>query len=184
MVPSLSSEARDLLARALRYEELDGALDLCRKGGVAGDEIAGGERIVLCLSHEIGCNHGRLGVGIGEHADLGWTGDDIDSHIARDELLGRGHVGITGTSDDIDLFDALGAVGERGDGLGASHGIDLVHTCDARCSERLGRDAPGLAHLRVVLRGVTMTMRPTPATLAGMMFMSTVEGYCARPPGT
>ena len=145
--------ARDLLARALRHEELDGALDLCRKSGVAGDEIAGGKRIVLCLSHEIGCDHGRLGGGIGEHADLGWTGDHIDSHIARDELLSRGHVGVTGTSDDIDLFDALGAVGERGDGLGASHGIDLVHACDARCSERLGRDATGLAHLRVVLRG-------------------------------
>ena len=29
-----------------------------------------------------------------------------------------------------------------------------------------------------------MTMRRTPATLAGTAFMSTVEGYWARPPGT
>ena len=29
-----------------------------------------------------------------------------------------------------------------------------------------------------------MTMRPTPATLAGMAFIKTVEGYWARPPGT
>ena len=29
-----------------------------------------------------------------------------------------------------------------------------------------------------------MTTRPTPATLAGIVSISTVEGYCARPPGT
>ena len=32
--------------------------------------------------------------------------------------------------------------------------------------------------------GVTQTMRSTPATWAGRAFMSTVEGYSARPPGT
>ena len=32
--------------------------------------------------------------------------------------------------------------------------------------------------------GVTMITRLTPATLAGMESISTVEGYCARPPGT
>ena len=32
--------------------------------------------------------------------------------------------------------------------------------------------------------GVTMMSSPTPATLAGMAFMSTLEGYAAVPPGT
>ena len=32
--------------------------------------------------------------------------------------------------------------------------------------------------------GVTMMSSPTPATLAGMAFMSTEDGYAAVPPGT
>ena len=32
--------------------------------------------------------------------------------------------------------------------------------------------------------GVHMMISSTPATLAGIAFMSTVEGYWARPPGT
>ncbi len=32
--------------------------------------------------------------------------------------------------------------------------------------------------------GVTMTISPTPATFAGIAFISTLDGYAARPPGT
>ncbi len=32
--------------------------------------------------------------------------------------------------------------------------------------------------------GVHMMISSTPATCAGTAFISTVEGYCARPPGT
>ena len=32
--------------------------------------------------------------------------------------------------------------------------------------------------------GVTMTISLTPASLAGMQFMMTLEGYAAVPPGT
>ena len=32
--------------------------------------------------------------------------------------------------------------------------------------------------------GVTMMISPTPATLAGMAFISTLDGYAAVPPGT
>jgi hypothetical protein len=32
--------------------------------------------------------------------------------------------------------------------------------------------------------GTTITISPTPATLAGMAFISTLDGYAALPPGT
>ena len=56
------------------------------------------------------------------------------------------------------------------DGLGAAHLIDLGRPCKMRRGEGHGIDLPSLPG------GVTMTIFPTPATSAGMMFIRTEDG--------
>ena len=101
---------------------------------------------MLGLRHEI-CRHdARVCCSIGNHADLGGTGDHIDAHVARHGPLGGGHVGVAGAHDLVDRGDGGGSIGRRGDGLRASDGVDLVHARHGRGGKREGRD--GAACLR------------------------------------
>lgn len=169
---------RDLGTRGLCHQDVDTRLNLTRKLLVAGHQIAGRQRIMLGLGHQVGRDHHGLGRGVGQHADLGGTGDHIDTHITRDNLLGSGDKGVTRAGNLVDTRNGLGTVRQRGHGLGAAHHIDFVHAAELGRRERIG------ANQTIFCGGVTMTTRSTPATLAGMAFISTVEGYCARPPGT
>ena len=132
--------ARDLGARGLRDQNVDAGLDLARKLLVAGHQIARGQRIVLGLGHQVGCDHHGLGRGVGQYADLGRTGDHVDTHIARHDLLGRGDKGVARAGDLIDARNGLGTVRQRGHGLGAAHHIDLVHAAELGGRERIGAD--------------------------------------------
>ena len=131
---------RDLGARGLRHQNVDTRLDLARKLLVAGHQVAGSQRIVLGLRHQVGRDHHRLGRSIGQHADLGRAGDHVDAHIARNNLLGRSDKGVARAGNLVDTRNGLGTVRQRGHGLGAAHHIDLVHAAELGRGERVGAD--------------------------------------------
>ena len=131
---------RDLGTRRLRDQDIDAGLDLARKLLIAGHQIAGCQRIVLGLSHQVGRDHHRLGRGIGQHADLGGTGDHVDTHVTRDNLLGSGDKSVTRPGNLVDARNGLGTIRQCGHGLGAAHHIDLVHAAELCRGERVGAD--------------------------------------------
>ena len=131
---------RDLGTRRLRHQDIDACLDLARKLLVAGHQIAGCQRIVLGLGHQVGRDHHGLGRGIGQHADFGGASDHVDTHVARDNLLGRSDKGVARAGDLVDARNGLGAVRQRGHGLSATHHIDLVHAAELCRGERVGTD--------------------------------------------
>ena len=95
---------------------------------------------MLGLGHQVCRDHHGLGRGIGQYADLGGASDHVDSHVARDNLLGRGDKGVARTGDFIDTRNGLGTVCQRGHGLGAAHHIDFVHAAELCRGERVGAD--------------------------------------------
>src|SRR3546814_20092929 len=58
------------------------------------------------------------------------SSDLIDPDHAVKLALGLGYPGIAWAGDDIDRADALGAVGERGNGLRAANAPDFIHPGD------------------------------------------------------
>ena len=81
------------------------------------------------LREQIGGDENRVAGRVGDHEDLGGSGDHIDRDHAENLLFGFCDEGVAGADDLVDLRDALGAVGERGDRLRAS---DLENAVDAR----------------------------------------------------
>ena len=140
--------ARDLGTRGLRRQNVDARLDFARKLLVAGHQIAGCQRIVLGLGHQVGRDHHRLGRGIGQHADLGGTSDHIDSDVARDNLLGGGNKGVARAGNLVDTRNGLGAVRQRGHSLGAAHHIDFVHAAELCRGKRIRADQAVLLRRR------------------------------------
>ena len=131
---------RDFGTRGLRHQDVNTRLDLTRKLLVAGHQIAGCQRIVLGLGHQVGRNHHGLGRGIGQHTDLGRAGNHVDTHVARDNLLGSGNKGVARAGDLVDARNGLGTVRQRGHGLSAAHHIDFIHAAELCRGERVGAD--------------------------------------------
>ena len=127
--------AGDVGAGGIGQVHLDGRLHRVGIGVREGDEVAGRQRIVLGLGHEIDGHQPRVGRLVGHDADLRRPGDHIDAHIARDELLGRGHESVARAGDLGHRADGLGAVGQRRHGLGAADGVDLGDAGDLAGSE-------------------------------------------------
>ena len=95
---------------------------------------------MLGLGHQVCRDHHGLGRGIGQHADLGGASDHVDSHVARDNLLGRGDKGVARAGDLVDARNGLGAVRQRGHGLSAAHHINLVHATELCRGKRVRAD--------------------------------------------
>ena len=168
----------DLAARRLVEQDREGLLDEVGQLGVGGDEVRRGARVVLGLRHEVdGDERGHGGL-VGEDENLAGAGEHVDAHVAHDELLGRGHVGVAGADDLVDARDGVGAVRERGDRLRAADLVDLVDAGLGGCRERV-RVHGAVGRGRHDHRDLV-----DPATIAGIAFMSTLDGYLARPPGT
>ena len=106
---------------------------------------------------------------VGDHHHLRRAGHHVDADLAEHLPLGGGDIGIAGPDDLGDGSDALSAVSERGDRLRAAHAIDLAHAGE------LGRHQHQRIE-RTFRAGTTMTMRGTPATLAGTAFINTELG--------
>ena len=147
---------------------LDGRGDSPREVCVIGDQDRLGVRIVLGLGQQIGGDPVWIIGGVGHDDDLGRAGQRIYADHAVDAALGRGDIGVSGPDDLVDAADRPCAIGERGDGLSAADapGFPKLRP-PARPSNTAGWSLPG---------GVTMAMRSTPATLAGITFISTVDG--------
>ena len=66
---------------------------------------------------------------VGDDQDFRGAGDHVDADHAKYAPFGGGDVGVARAGDFIDLRDAFGAVGQRGNGLRAPDGEDLGHAC-------------------------------------------------------
>ena len=95
--------------------------------GVPGDEHRGAAGAVLGLGEEVGGGERGGHAAVGDDHDLRRAGERVDADGAGDLALGQGHVAVAGADDHVDRADGLGAVGHRGDGLGAA---DAVHLGD------------------------------------------------------
>ena len=102
-----------------------------RARGRDGDDEC--SRPVLGLREQIECE--RIGVDplIGEQQQIARAGEAVDPDLAEHLALGLLHEQVSWADDDVDRVDRLGAVGERGDGLRASHAVD-----DARAGQPAG----------------------------------------------
>ena len=132
----------DVLARTLGKQKPQRLLDLIDKSLATRDQVTGGHGVVLGLGHEVGGHDGRVGGLVGEHADLGRAGDHVDADVAGHVALGGRHVGVARAHDLVAGRDGLGAVGDRGDGLGAADGVDLVDAGDCGGGEGVGAQGP------------------------------------------
>ena len=65
--------------------------------------------------------------------------------VAEDLALGERHVDVAGAHDLVHAADGLGAVGQRGDRLGAAHPVGLGHARDARGGQHRGIERPSAA---------------------------------------
>ena len=92
------------------------------------DQVAACQRVVLGLGHKIDSDKSWISGFVGHDAYLGRTGDHVDSHVARNELLRGGHECIARTRDLVDRGDLFGAVRKRGHRLSAAHAVDLGNT--------------------------------------------------------
>ena len=140
------------------------------------------ERIVLRLREQVRGHEVGIGRFIGDHADFGRPGRQIDCRavgIGRDQLLGGGHPAIAGAKDLGDFRDRLRAVGHRGDRLRAA---DLEHASRRRTAAPR-RDTPASARPSA-RAGVHSTRCGQPASVAGTASMIAVEGSGALPAGT
>ena len=135
----LERGARDLLAWALTCQDVNGRLDLLRKRGCVGNQVARGKRVVLRLCHEVRRHDGGIRRRIREHADLRRPCDHVDSHVAGDVALRRRDVGVSGPHNLCDLRDRLRSIGNRAYRLRAAYGIHLVDAGDCRRRERVRR---------------------------------------------
>ncbi len=106
--------------------------------GVPRHEDGGATRAVLGLRQEIGGDELGRRARVGHDHHLGRSRQRIDADHAGDLTLGGGDVRVAGPDDDVDRPDGLGAVCERGDGLGAA---DPEHLVDAH---QRGRREGGL----------------------------------------
>jgi hypothetical protein len=96
-------------------------------------------------------------------------GNHVDADRAEHAALRACDIGVARADDLVDLRNALRAVGQRRHRLRAADGEHTIHTGDRRGSQ----------HQRIAFAagvGTTMISSPTPATLAGIAFISTELG--------
>ena len=129
----------NIFARALPNERLHGRKHALGQLLAARYQVAGSHGVVLCLCHEIGSHHRRIGGGIGKHAHLGRPSHHIDAHVARNVALGRGNIGVARPHDFGHGRNRLGAIGHGAYGLSSPHRIDLIHARNRGGSQRIGR---------------------------------------------
>jgi hypothetical protein len=81
---------------------------------------------VLGLRGEVDRHQRGIGLRACDHEHVGRPGEPVDPDVAADQALGLLHVEVARAGDDVGARDALGAVGERGDRVGAAHRVDGV----------------------------------------------------------
>ena len=135
-----------------------------------GEALRGGEQdgrgihVVLRLGQHVGRQAPRVALRRDDH-DFRGAGYEIDSHFARQQLLGGGHVNVARAHNAVRFGDRARAEGERRNGMRAAHFEALATPSNSA--------TPNTSSTR---RGEAMQMLATPATCAGTTVMMTVEG--------
>ncbi|MCY1526775.1 hypothetical protein D9M68_618150 [compost metagenome] len=127
----LQRGADDLGALHGRQQLVDARRDPVEEGRVRADQDRLGVLVVLGLGEQVHGDPVRIGAAVADHEDFRGAGDHVDADLAEHMALGGGDVDVARTDDLVDLRHALGAVGQRGHGLGAADGEDAVDTGDA-----------------------------------------------------
>jgi hypothetical protein len=139
------------------------------EAGVGAQQDGLRELVVLGLGEEVHRHPVGVAGAIGDDQHFGGPGDHVDADGAEHAALGLGHIGVARADDLVHLRDGLRAVGQRRHRLRAADGEHAVDAGDRRAASTSGFFSP-----RGV--GTTMISSPTPATLAGIAFISTELG--------
>ena len=116
----------------LRQQAVDAGLHPVQVGGVRAQQQGLGLLVVLGLGKQVHCNPVRVGAAVADDQDFGGPGDHVYAHPAEHLALGSGYVDIARPGDLVHRRYGGGAVGQRGDGLGATDGEHPVHAGDPR----------------------------------------------------
>ena len=84
------------------------------------------------LAHQIKRDPVGVVVFVGDHQDLGRASDHVDPDLAKDAALGGCDKCVAGAGDLVHGGDALGAIGQRCDRLGAADAVNLIHPGNPR----------------------------------------------------
>jgi hypothetical protein len=103
-----------------------------------------GERIVLGLDSRSAATHRGLAESSATtRHSVGPRGRASDADLAEDHALGQHHEDVAWPDDLVDARHGLGAVGQCGDGLGATQSIDRVDAATRRARQDVGNVAAG-----------------------------------------
>ena len=136
------ASAGDLAPRQSRDLRVDRYRDAVGERGIVGYQDTAGGAVMFRLTQQIDGNPVRVRSSVGDHQNLRGPGDGVDPDSAEDHALGRRHIGIAGTDDDIDRLDGLGAIGQCGNRLRPADPIDFVDSRAMRCRQNRGNEFP------------------------------------------
>ena len=137
---------------------------------IVGDQDGLRRLVVLGLGQQIDRDVARIVRRIGEHDDLGRAGDGIDADAAEHLPLGLGDIGVAGADDAIDRRDAWRCRRPAPRSPGRRR---RDRSRPRRRGARRPAPAGSARHPGV---GTHIAMRATPATRAGIAFISTEDG--------
>ena len=92
---------------------------------------------MLGLREHIGREVAGIAVG-GDDQDFGGSGDEVDTHLAREQLFGGGHVDASGTDDAVRARYGAGAIRKGCDRLRATHLENAAHAQQMGRAQNLG----------------------------------------------
>ena len=174
-VPAL---AGDVAARQRGELARDRRFDSFRKARIVGHQHGLRRLVVFGLRQQVGRDPFRIVVSVGDHEHFRRPRDAVDADGAEDLTLGSGH----------DRHCPARRFSRR-----ASPSPCRTPAPRRPARRRCGRSR-STPHSRAAAStsgfnsprgdGTTITMRGTPATIAGSAFMRTDDGYDAEPPGT
>ena len=113
------------------------------------------------MRRKISCECLRVGVLVGDDQYFAGTGNKVDANLSVALALGLSDILVAGTDNHVDRKNALGTIGERCNGLHAAESVDFI---------RAGEIVPVPC-----ATGEQVTIRLTPATLAGVMSIMAEE---------
>ena len=85
---------------------------------------------MLELPDDVGGDQLGIGVGIGDHGDLGGPREQVDPDAAEQLTLRLGDVCVAGADDHVNRVDVLQAERKRGESVGAADAHDRVGPAD------------------------------------------------------
>ena len=99
---------------------------------------------MLGLRQQVQRDPVRVVVAVGDHQNLGRSGNHVDANPAKHPALGGGDIGVARAGDLVHRRNGFGAVSQRRNRLRPADAVDLIHPRDLRCQQHQRIDhAPG-----------------------------------------